>query len=86
MPGVRCAPGAGTFFAFPSLGATGSDVAELCAFLLDGHGVALVPGREFGVPWCARVSCAAPRADLEQGLDRLERGLEQARQRHGHAA
>jgi aspartate aminotransferase len=85
MPGVRCAAAGGTFFAFPALAAPGSDVTELCARLLDRHGVALVPGREFGVPWCARVSCAAPQAELEEGLDRLERGLSEA-QRHEHAA
>lgn len=79
LPGVRCAPTAGTFFAFPALGEPGTDVTELCAFLLDRHGVSVVPGRAFGVPWCVRVSCAAPREHLEQGLDRLERGLAQAR-------
>ncbi|HEX6738892.1 MAG TPA: pyridoxal phosphate-dependent aminotransferase [Vicinamibacteria bacterium] len=84
MPGVRCPPAGGTFFAFPALGAPGSDATALCAFLLDRHGVAVVPGREFGMPWCARVSCAAPRADLEEGLERMERGLVAGR--HGHAA
>jgi len=86
MPGVRCAPAGGTFFAFPALGPPGSDVTGLCASLLDSYGVAIVPGHAFGIPWCARVSCASPRTQLEAGLDRLERGLEQARRRDGHAA
>ena len=86
MPGVRCAPAAGTFFAFPALGRPGSDVTALCAALLDRHGVALMPGREFGVPWCARLSCAAPWEQLREGLDRLQRGLEGAERRDGHAA
>jgi aspartate aminotransferase len=85
MPGVRGGAAGGTFFAFPALGAPGEDVTDLCARLLDRHGVALVPGREFGVPWCARLSCAAPRAELEEGLDRLADGLRQAGG-HGHAA
>ena len=85
MPGVRCAPTEGTFFAFPALGPAGSDVTALCARILDRHGVSVVPGSAFGVPWCARLSCAAPPERLREGLDRLERGLAEARDRDGRA-
>lgn len=85
MPGVRCAPADGTFFAFPALGAPGDDVTDLCAWLLDRHGVSVVPGSAFGVSWCARLSCAAPEDRLRAGLDRLERGLAEARERDGRA-
>lgn len=85
MPGIRCAPADGTFFAFPALGSPGDDVADLCAWLLDRHGVSVVPGSAFGVPWCARLSCAAPEDRLREGLDRLERGLAEARERDGRA-
>jgi aspartate aminotransferase len=85
MPGVRCAPTDGTFFAFPALGPVGSDVTAFCAWLLDQQGVSVVPGSAFGVPWCARLSCAAPPDLLQEGLDRLERGLTEARDRDGRA-
>jgi aspartate aminotransferase len=85
MPGVRCAPAPGTFFAFPALGDEGADVTGLCAWLLDRHGVSLVPGSAFGVGWCARLSCAAPEERLREGLDRIERGLAEARGRDGRA-
>lgn len=86
LPGVRCNASPGTFFAFPALGPVGSDVSAFCAALLERHGVALVPGRAFGVPWCARLSCAAPRERLEQALDRLERALGERQEQDGYAA
>lgn len=86
LPGVRTSPGGGTFFAFPALGPVGSDVSAFCAALLDRHGVALVPGRVFGVPWCARLSCAAPHERLAQALDRLAHALAERQERDGYAA
>ena len=51
-----------------------SDVAE---HLLEHHHVALVPGDAFGAPGHIRMSFAASMGDLEKGLDRFIRGLEE---------
>src|SRR5690606_7635970 len=58
LPGVSCAPGDGTFYAFPDFsGAIAemddvSSCTELATKLLDTAGVALVPGSAFGAPGC----------------------------------
>jgi aspartate aminotransferase len=50
------------------------DVVE---HLLEHHHVALVPGDAFGAPGHIRLSFAASMADLEKGMDRLLRGLQE---------
>lgn len=80
MPGVTCPVPDGAFYAFPDVkqaiaaGGHGSDAA-LCAALLDKAGVAIVPGRAFGLPGHARISFAYADADLDAGLDRMARFL-----------
>jgi len=49
-----------------------SDV-ELCERLLDGAGVALVPGSAFGAPGHLRLSFAASLETLGEALARIER-------------
>jgi aspartate aminotransferase len=51
--------------------------AGLAAYLLEHHHVALVPGDAFGAPSHVRLSFAASMADLEKGVDRLLRGLQE---------
>jgi len=56
--GLRCPRPEGAFYLFPDFSAFASDLrragvradADLCADLLDKQGVALLPGRAFGVP------------------------------------
>jgi aspartate aminotransferase len=50
---------------------------DVVAHLLEHHHVALVPGDAFGAPGHARLSFAASTADLEKGMDRLLRGLQE---------
>ncbi|WP_377833249.1 pyridoxal phosphate-dependent aminotransferase [Acidimangrovimonas pyrenivorans] len=76
LPGVTCAAPDGAFYAFPDitgamerLGAE-SDAA-FCKLVLDRAGLAIVPGRAFGLPGHARLSFAYSDADLDAGLDRL---------------
>ncbi len=73
------APADGAFYVYADiaaqLAATGSaDSVAWCQRLLDETGVALTPGTDFdavgGAHW-ARLSFAADRAVIEQGLDRL---------------
>jgi aspartate aminotransferase len=80
LPGMKLAPIPATFYAFPDisglLGRTAGnhavDTAEqLCDWLLERHGVATVPGTEFGAPGSIRLSFAANEADLEKALSRI---------------
>ena len=46
---------------------------ELCERLLDGAGIALVPGTAFGAPGHVRLSFAASLETLGEALARLEK-------------
>ena len=67
LPGVTAAPSRGALFAFLDLGI--ADTRPFCTRLLSEHGVALVPGHEFGAPGCVRLSFATAESDVRQGLD-----------------
>jgi len=76
MPGITCPVPDGAFYAFADIsgamaaGGYASD-AEFCAALLDRAGVALVPGRAFGLPGHLRLSFAYAEDALDAGLGRL---------------
>lgn len=84
-PGVRCPKPEGAFYLFPDIsayfGRTASDGTEitgseaLCFYLLEQHGVALVPGQAFGSDSGVRVSYASSMDELARGADRIEAGL-----------
>ncbi|MBV8202884.1 MAG: pyridoxal phosphate-dependent aminotransferase [Acidobacteria bacterium] len=75
LPGVRCQPPAGAFYAFPDVSAAyrpgrqGS--VEFAEFLLEEARVAVVPGAAFGADAHIRISFACSRAQLLDGLERL---------------
>ena len=79
LPGVRCAPPRGAFYAFPDVSAclegriAGS--VEFAERLLEEEAVALVAGEAFGSDRHVRISFACSRAALDEGLGRLERFL-----------
>lgn len=73
LPGVTLPEPQGAFYAFPDVSACGLDSMTLCDRLLDGVGLAVVPGVAFGDDRCIRLSCAASPAAIEDGLQRLER-------------
>ncbi|AFT70038.1 Aminotransferase, classes I and II superfamily [Alloalcanivorax dieselolei B5] len=81
LPGVSCAPGDGTFYAFPDFsGAIAemddvSSCTELATKLLDTAGVALVPGSAFGAPGCMRLSFAVGLDTLKEAVRRIEKVL-----------
>lgn len=82
LPGIRVHPPAGAFYAFPNvkalLGRNGLDSsAALTRRLLEEAGVAVVPGEAFGMPGYIRISFATSMSELERGLDRIERFLQQ---------
>ncbi len=80
-PGIVCPVPDGAFYVFPDIsdaiayGGFDSDAA-LCGWLLDEAGVAIVPGRAFGLPGHARLSFAYADAELEAGLSRIRTALD----------
>jgi aspartate aminotransferase len=81
LPGVRCAPADGTFYAFPDfsgvisrLDGVDEDVG-LAEYLLNEANVALVPGSAFGAPGYARLSFATSMEQLETAIERLRKVL-----------
>lgn len=85
IPGVSCFDPRGAFYVLPDVsahlgqrtpaGQRLEDSAALSAYLLDEHGLAVVPGTPFGAPRHIRLSFATDEATLENGLDRLRDGL-----------
>lgn len=76
IEGISCPEPDGAFYVFPDitglmeLGGFASD-AVACQWLLQSAGVAIVPGRAFGLPGHARLSFAYGKSDLESGLARI---------------
>ena len=85
MPGVRCVRPQGAFYCFPDVSGTyeqvlgkkveGPKSAAWSAKVLEEAKVALVPGGAFGDDDCVRLSFATGMAQIEKGLDRLEKFL-----------
>ncbi len=83
IPGIKCPEPDGAFYAFPScaglLAANGGPFAtdaDLCAWLLDAAGVAVVPGRAFGLPGHFRLSFAYARQTITDGIARMAHAIE----------
>jgi len=80
ITGVTCAPGAGTFYAFPNVAgaieAKGlADDTALSELLLNEAEVALVPGGAFGAPGYIRLSFATDLDTLKEAIGRIARVL-----------
>jgi len=88
IPGLQTTVPEGAFYVFPDVsaffGRRGPDgaissAAELATYLLRHAGLACVPGEGFGAPAHVRLSYAAPRPVLENGISRLARALAELR-------
>lgn len=79
MLGISCYKPQATFVLFPDVTETGMDPVDLVAFLAEEEKLSIVPGGErFFGPGSAghvRICISTSREILEEGLDRLERGL-----------
>ncbi len=75
MRGVTCAKPTGAFYAFPSIAATGIKSVDFAARLLEEEKVAVVPGVPFGADDHIRLSYACSMANIEEGMNRMERFL-----------
>ena len=73
IPGVSCVNAKGAFYLFPNIARTGLKSTEFCARLLDSEKVAAVPGIAFGADDYLRISYATSMANLQKGLERIER-------------
>lgn len=82
---VSCFSPGGAFYVFPDIShylnsekPDGSKIetsTELCMYLLEEFGLALVPGDAFGEPNGLRMSYAASMNDLEDAMERFRKGL-----------
>ena len=73
MPGLTCVNARGAFYLFPNISQTGLKSADFCARLLEAEKVAAVPGIAFGADDYIRLSYATSMANIEKGLDRLDK-------------
>lgn len=84
LPGVSCFEPLGAFYCFPKIsgvfgrgfnGVTVNSAMDFTGVCLEQAGVALVPGEAFGTKEYVRLSYAVSMADIDNGLDRLEKLL-----------
>jgi aspartate aminotransferase len=84
IPDIRTTRPEGAFYVFPDVGAylgrhgpdgPISSAGDIGTYLLRHAGVAIVPGEGFGAPRHVRLSYAADRAVLEEGITRIRDAL-----------
>src|SRR5205823_3144567 len=73
IPGISCVNAKGAFYLFPNIAGTGLKSTEFCAKLLEAEKVAAVPGVAFGADDYCRISYATSMANIQKGLERLEK-------------
>ena len=75
VPGFRCQPPEGAFYAWVEITGTGLSAEELCRILLEDAGVAAIPGAAFGRAGkdFTRFSFASSIAILEEAVDRIQK-------------
>jgi aspartate/methionine/tyrosine aminotransferase len=74
IPGFRCRPPEGAFYAWVNIAGTGLSADELCRVLLEEAGVAAIPGEAFGAAGkdFIRFSFAGAAALLDEAACRME--------------
>lgn len=75
IPGFRCAPPQGAFYAWVNIADTGIAAEELCRIMLEEAGVAAIPGAAFGNSGrdFVRFSFASSIATLHEAVERIRR-------------
>jgi aspartate aminotransferase len=73
IPGISCVNAKGAFYLFPNISQAGLKSTEFCARLLEQEKVAAVPGIAFGADDYMRISYATSMANIEKGLDRIDK-------------
>jgi aspartate aminotransferase len=75
VPGFRCLPPDGAFYAWVNTAETGMSAEELCRIMLEDGGVAAIPGAAFGAAGAdfIRFSFASSTAMLQEAVERILR-------------
>jgi len=75
VPGFRCLPPDGAFYAWVDITGTGTGAEELCRILLEDAGVAAIPGAAFGAAGkdFIRFSFASSMATLQEAVERIQK-------------
>jgi aspartate/methionine/tyrosine aminotransferase len=75
VPGFRCLPPDGAFYAWVDITHTGVSAEDLCRILLEDAGVAAIPGAAFGPSGkdFIRFSFASSMATLKEAVERIEK-------------
>jgi len=73
IPGISCVNAKGAFYLFPNISSLGLNSTDFCAKLLEQEKVAAVPGIAFGADDCIRISYATGMANIQKGLERIEK-------------
>jgi aspartate aminotransferase len=75
VPGFRCLPPEGAFYAWVNIEDTGLSAEELCRIMLEEAGVAAIPGAAFGEAGTkfVRFSFASSTATLKEAVERIQR-------------
>jgi aspartate aminotransferase len=73
IPGISCVNAKGAFYLFPNISKVGLKSSDFCAKLLEQQKVAAVPGIAFGADDYLRISYATSMANIEKGLDRMDK-------------
>ncbi len=73
VPGFRCEPPEGAFYAWVDITGTGMSAEEICHILLEDAGVAAIPGAAFGPSGkeFVRFSFASSMATLREAVERI---------------
>lgn len=77
IDGIHCLKPESTFYAFPNISSTGLSAWDFAKYLVKEYKVAVVPGSIFGRAGegYVRLSFAAGRQQLEEGIARMARGV-----------
>jgi aspartate/methionine/tyrosine aminotransferase len=75
IPGFRCQPPAGAFYAWANVAGTGASAEEVCRVMLEDAGVAAIPGAAFGPTGAdfIRFSFASSLATLREAVERIHK-------------
>jgi aspartate/methionine/tyrosine aminotransferase len=73
VPGFRCAPPEGAFYAWVDISEAGASAEEICRIMLEEGGVAAIPGAAFGPAGSeyVRFSFASSTAILKEAVQRI---------------
>ncbi|VAX19785.1 Aspartate aminotransferase [hydrothermal vent metagenome] len=86
IPGIKCLTPMGAFYVFPNIsgwfgtkweGGVINDSYDVTKFLLEKARVAVVPGAAFGSPENIRISYALSMEDIEKGIERIAKAVDE---------